>query len=191
MIGKLRGTVTDIFPDNIIVDVNGVGYKVEGIMGAKKDEEVVLYIYTHVREQELRLFGFKSKDVMIMFQKLLDVQGIGPKLAVKLVNQLDLNDIVMAIIQEDSNKLKVPGLGEKLAKKIIIDLKNKVTKENENVTFKVSNSSKEVVDILDALLSLGFRRDRIEKVLSKIALDGKDQQTIIKEALFLLNKEVI
>lgn len=186
MVGKLKGIIEDIFPNFIIIDVNGVGYRVEGLMDVKKDEKVELFIYTHVREQELRLFGFKSRDSLIMFEKLLDVQGIGPKLAVKVVNLISLHDIVTAIATDDSSMLRIPGLGEKLAKKIIIDLKNKVDKDELGALPKAVGVSKDMNDVLEALLSLGFRKEGVEQVLRMIPSEGKSQQTIIKEALSLL-----
>lgn len=186
MIGKLKGIIEDIFPNFIILDVNGVGYRVEGLIDVKSGENVELFIYTHVREQELRLFGFKSRDSLIMFEKLLDVQGIGPKMAVKVVNLISLHDIVTAIATDDSSMLRIPGLGEKLAKKIIIDLKNKVDKNELGALPKTAGVSKDMNDVLEALLSLGFRKEGVEEVLRMIPSEGKSQQTIIKEALSLL-----
>ena len=187
MIGKLKGKVDDIFPSGVIISVNGVGYRVEGVVDLKFGDEVILYIYTYVREQELRLFGFKSRDGLNMFEKLLDVQGIGPKIAVKLINLLDLQTIVTAVASEDYAMLKIPGLGEKLAKKIIIDLKNKIDKEDLS-SLKNAGGTKNTGDIVEALLSLGFKKDRIEGVLSELEIEGKSQQQIIKEALNLINK---
>jgi len=189
MIGRLTGKVSDLLPNGLILDVNGIGYRVEGVTDALENDEISLYIYTHVREQELRLFGFRSKDTLIMFEKLLEVQGIGPKIALKLVNQIDLQDIVSAIANEDFTALKVSGLGEKLAKKIIIDLKNKINKEQVLIS-NFKPISKEITDIIDALLSLGYRSDRVESVLKQIDTEGKTQQSIIKEALNLLNQIV-
>lgn len=191
MIGKLKGIVEDIFPNYVIVNVGGVGYRVEGIVAVKEGESVELFIYTHVREQELRLFGFKSRDTLIMFEKLLDVQGIGPKLAIKVVNQLSLQDIVTAIATDDSTVLRIPGVGEKLAKKIIIDLKNKIDKADLQSLPQNTLVSKDIHDVVEALLSLGFRKEKIEDVLRRISVEGKTQQSIIREALALLNKVTI
>lgn len=187
MIGKLKGIIDDVFPNSIILDVNGVGYKVEGIIGAKLGENITLYIYTHVREQELRLFGFRTRDELNMFEKLLDVQGIGPKLAVKLINQVSLQDIVSAVASEDSQMLRIPGLGEKLAKKIIIDLKNKIDKADLSSISSVL-PGKDMADVVEALLSLGFKKEKIEAVLRHIEAEGKSQKEVIREALSLINK---
>ena len=187
MIGKLKGKIIDLINDEIIIDVNGVGYRVEGLQGAKIDSDVEIYTYTHVREQELRLFGFETKDALIMFEALLDVQGVGPKIALKLVNMINVGDIVNAILDEDSTSLKVPGLGEKLAKKIIIDLKNKMKKVNINPTHVVKRDAI-FDDVAAALISLGYHSDRIDKVLEVIDTKDRDQQGIIKEALRLLNQ---
>ena len=188
MIGKLKGIVEDIFPNFIIIDVGGVGYRVEGLVDIKENEEVELFIYTHVREQELRLYGFKSRDTLIMFEKLLEVQGIGPKMAMKVVNFISLHDIVTAIATDDSTMLRIPGLGEKLAKKIIIDLKNKVDKAELQSLPQSPSISKDMNDVVEALLSLGFRKEGILEVLKMVPSEGKSQQSIIKEALALLNQ---
>jgi Holliday junction DNA helicase RuvA len=187
MIGKLKGKIVDTINDDLIIDVNGVGYRVEGLSGSKINSDIEIFTYTHVREQELRLFGFESKDALTMFEALLNVQGVGPKIALKLVNMINVGEIVNAILNEDSSSLKVPGLGEKLAKKIIIDLKNKMKKVNINATNVVKRDAI-FDDVAAALISLGYHSDRIDKVLQIIDTKDKDQQGIIKEALRLLNQ---
>jgi Holliday junction DNA helicase RuvA len=186
MYAKLTGKIVDILSEYVIVDVNGVGYRVEGIDAAIENEQVSLYIYTHVREQEIRLFGFRTKDALAVFEMLLDVQGVGPKSAVKLVSLLGVETIVHAIINDDSLALKVPGLGDKLSKKIIIDLKNKITKLSVEV-----GESKTILtgleDVIAAIESLGYAHDKVVSVLRGVEVKDMSQQEIIKLVLKMLN----
>jgi Holliday junction DNA helicase RuvA len=156
-------------------------------MGVKKDEELEIYTYTHLREQEIRLFGFRTRDMLIIFEKLLGVQGVGPKIASKLLNMIGVEDIVNAIISEDSAALKIPGLGEKISKKIIIDLKNKIDKNSVQFTPGIK-LDKKTDDIVAALQSLGYQKERIVEALKNIDSKEIEPQGVIKEALKLLNQ---
>lgn len=193
MYAKLIGKVSDVFSDYSIVEVNGVGYKVEGITEFLEGEEVSIYTYTHVREQELRLFGFRTKQELVLFEKLLDVQGVGPKIAIKIINLIPLEIAVNAIITEDYSALKVPGLGEKLAKKIILDIRNKVKDAFKGVQYNtVSNNTIDIdEDLLSALEVLGFKRNVIIDLIKahNISMNGMTVQDKIRLILKFINKK--
>ncbi|MDH4233447.1 MAG: Holliday junction branch migration protein RuvA, partial [Nitrospirota bacterium] len=128
MIGSLRGTVLARRPDNVIIEINGIGYQVNvplNILANLPEEgkEVFLHIYTHVREDALQLFGFTSEDEKKIFTVLLGISGIGPKMALNVLSGLSYAEFLNAIDTEDVAMLcRIPGLGKKTAHRLILEL---------------------------------------------------------------------
>ena len=200
MIGFLSGTISYIADDYVIILVGGVGYKVN--LGEKKNEISVgdaldLYIYTHVREDELSLIGFFSPLDLQIFEMLISISGIGPKGAINIVSRKGSKKIINAILTNNSLELKVPGIGAKTVEKVILELKDRLIKKG----FKIEGSDgkikgdlsvlekKEVLDAKEALINLGFRRYEVETAI----LDSKPKtndstEAIIKKALIYLKK---
>ncbi|MDO8527629.1 MAG: Holliday junction branch migration protein RuvA [Deltaproteobacteria bacterium] len=172
MIAHLTGTLKTKTTDQVIVDVGGVGYLVFVSLHTfyelpPETIEVSLFIHTHLREDQLSLFGFLSLKEKTLFQQLLKVTGIGPKLALTLLSGLNPGEIIEAIASGDVLKLKAtPGIGQKTAERIILDLKGKVV--SEGPAAKTVNGSHMYDEALSALTHLGYTRPQAERALEKI-----------------------
>lgn len=200
MIGYLKGELADSRQGKIIIDVNGVGFEV--IVSDKTREnmpsignEIKIYTYMCVREDDISLFGFSRHDEQDMFLKLITVSGVGPKGALAILSVLDVPDLKYAILSEEASKIaKAPSIGKKTAERIIIDLKDKIDRsEIIGVTSsdeKEASSGKitgEKADAVDALVSLGYDRKSSEKaVLSVENSDSMNSSDILKQALRFL-----
>ena len=179
------GKITDIESNYIIVDNSGVGYKIytASPYSFELDKEYKVYLYQHIREDENSLFGFKTKEDRNLFLKLIDVKGLGPKMALPMLATGSTEGIIDAIERENILYLKkFPKIGDKVARQIILDLKGKLVLngKSENVV----NINDELVE---ALSSLGYKNQDIKKVVVKVdnTLSIENQ---IKEALKLLLK---
>ena len=155
--------------------------KVTGYDSFKINDVTKVYLYNHIREDENSLYGFKSSEEKDLFLKLINVKGIGPKMAMPLFASDDINKIYEAINSDNVTYLtKFPKIGDKVAKQIILDLKGKLTSQVDLFT----NDSKELVEVLE---SLGYKTIDIKKILSKIDTSNSLEMQI-KEALKLLGK---
>lgn len=183
MYSYIKGTITEIMPNYVVIENNGIGYKifVPNPFYYKENDNYKIYIYEHIREDEHSLYGFKDIEERDLFLKLIDVKGLGPKMALPMLATGSISGIVDAINRENILYLKkFPKIGDKVAKQIILDLKGKVSCE-EKVTIDSSND-----DVVLALTALGYKSADIHKVLPKIKSDSVEN--MIKEALKLLLK---
>ena len=182
MFDYLRGNITKQIANYVVIDVCGVGYKAytPNPYSFKETEDVKIYIYTHVREDEYTLYGFKSEDERDLFLRLIDVKGLGPKMAITILASCSINGLVDAIDRENILYLKkIPKVGEKLARQIILDLKGKLA---------LSDNDTSVNDELTlALESLGYKSADIKNVIGKVD-NELPIESQIKEALKLLLK---
>ena len=183
MFDYLRGKITKQFANYITVDVNGVGYKiyVSNPYRFTLNEESTVYVYYHVREDENSLYGFYSENERDLFLKLINVKGLGPKMGLTILATNSINGIVDAIDRENILYLKkIPKVGEKLARQIILDLKGKLVMSEED-------SGGNDNELVLALESLGYKDKDIKNVIIKVdhSLNIEGQ---IKEALKLLLK---
>jgi Holliday junction DNA helicase RuvA len=180
MYNYLKGTVTEISPNDITVDIIGIGYKVftPNPYEFKLDQENKVYIYHHVREDINALYGFKTKDAKELFMKLLSVKGIGPKSAMAILATGNVNDVVGAIELGNAKFLsKFPGIGPKASQQIILDLKGKLSFDEPG--FTKSNS---ITEVEQALKSLGYKASEIKKAITK--LDGtRTTEQLLRDAL--------
>lgn len=182
MIGFLSGIVKDYKRNTLLLNVNGVGYK---ILVSDPDIQIGkpldVYVHTHVREDELSLFGFKSSSDLEMFENLLTVSGIGPKSALSIITAGGGEIIKKALL--DSNLsffTSISGIGKKSAQRIIIELRPKITSAQTNLDSLQGNPV-----LADALKDLGFKNQEIISVITQI--NPSDDLTIqIKQALKLL-----
>ena len=184
MFEYIIGKVTDIESSYIIVESNNIGYKIftASPYSFEIDNITKVYLYEHIREDEDSLFGFKTKEDRNLFLKLIDVKGLGPRMALPMLATGSANGIIDAIERENILYLKkFPKIGDKVARQIILDLKGKLVTSNDK---NVSNINDELVD---ALSSLGYKNQDIKRVVVKVdsSLSIEDQ---IKEALKLLLK---
>ena len=175
--------IVKLYENNcIVLENNNIGYliNVSNPYNYKIDDEVKVFLYNHIKEDENSLYGFKTLEEKDLFVKLINVKGIGPKMAIPLVAG-DINNIYNAINNGDVKYLtKFPKIGEKVAKQIILDLKGKLTINNETEF----TSSKELIEVLE---SLGYKSVDIKKILNKID-NNLSIENQVKEALKLLGK---
>ena len=191
MIGHLSGTVLFKEANSIILDVKGVGYKVlaarDILTKAHKGSPLELFIYTHVREDNISLFGFLEAQDLKLFENLIGVSGIGPKTAMNIFSQGNRSEIVSAITSADTSFFTgVPRLGQKNAQKIIIELKNKFggTGDLDLEGEDISGNEEVVV----ALKSFGFTSKEIHDAIRNVVKDGQEVAQTIKSALKYLGK---
>ena len=182
MFEYLKGKITKQLANYIVIDVNGVGYKVytPNPYKFKENEETMVYVYNHIREDENSLYGFSSEEERDLFLRLIDVKGLGPKMAMPILATGSINGIIDAIDRENILYLKkFPKIGEKLARQIILDLKGKLVMSEGS-----SESNDELVLALEAL---GYKTNDIKNIVVKVdkTLSIENQ---IKEALKLLLK---
>ncbi len=183
MFEYLIGKIDSIESNYIVLENNKIGYKIytASPYSFNIDEEYKVYIYQHIREDENTLFGFKTIDDKNLFLKLIDVKGLGPKMALPMLATGSSKGIIDAIERENILYLKkFPKIGDKVARQIILDLKGKLVSNEVNV--KIDND-----ELTQALLSLGYKNSDIKRVISNVdsTLTIENQ---IKEALKLLLK---
>jgi Holliday junction DNA helicase RuvA len=197
MIGRLKGLIADAYDGKWIVDVGGVGYEVT-VMQRKLPfvvgSEVVVYTYTHVREDAIQLFGFETLLERDLFLMLTSVSGIGPKIGMAMMTNMRTADLLRYIQTENEDGLStIPGIGLKTAKRIILELKSKVdkfgaTKFDMNVTGNVK-ILETVNDATMALVSLGYKRHHVDQTIHELTItDDVKTQWIVKEALKKLGR---
>lgn len=191
MIGQLSGRLVEKNPTELLIDCSGVGYEVRISLNTYSalgsDEAIKIYTKLIVREDAHLLYGFHSKEEREIFNLLISVSGIGPNTAMIMLSSLTPDDVVHAIQTEDVKTIQsIKGIGAKTAQRVIIDLKDKVIKLNttsENI-FTQHNTNR--FDALNALISLGFDKKAIEKVLDKFSSGDESVEELIKGALKLL-----
>ena len=173
-----------ILPSYIVVENNGIGYRIytPNPYSYKEGSEYTIYIYEQIREDEHSLYGFNDISEKDMFLKLIDVKGLGPKMALPMLATGSINGICDAINRENVLYLKkFPKIGDKVAKQIILDLKGKVSTSEEYV------SSSESDDLVEALEALGYKMNDIRIVIPMV-YKNNDVETQIKDCLRLLLK---
>ena len=180
MIGYLKGTLLSSAPDHVLLDVGGVGYAVfvplstfYEIERAGSDGRIGLFIHTHLREGALELFGFWSEREKQLFEKLIAVSGIGPKLARVILSGMPPDDLVAALADGDVTRLtRVPGIGKKTAERMILELKDKVMDLAADLPARPAAAQDE--DLVLALVNLGYRRKDAEMATAAAREDDPD-----------------
>jgi len=183
MIGSLRGKLVLKSPDNVLIDVNGVGYVVSVPVNMLSDlpaegNEVSLMIYTHVREESIQLFGFPSEHEKRVFATLLGISGVGPKMALNILSGMPYDDFLAAVQSEDVALLcRVPGLGRKTAQRLILELREKLPSSR-------GGRDRVFEDALSALVNLGYKKALAQEFLEKSWQKGfRDIESLLRETL--------
>ena len=182
MIAYLSGKVVLSRPGYVILDTGGVGYKVfVSNTDAADIDRVSLYIYEHIREESDDLFGFKDYENLEMFVKLISVNGIGPKVAMTIMTVAKSEKIIEAIISENIAFFQaIPGIGKKVAAKIILELKSKISSlEGSGVVGHMDDDD----EAADALMSLGYKKGEADKMLAKLPTGLKTAEDKIRWCL--------
>ena len=194
MIAHLRGRLIAKHPNQAIVEAGGVGYDVTISVPTFSDlpdagAEVSLYIHTHVREDALALFGFLRAEEKQLFEKLIGVSGIGPKLAITILSGMEASAMVGAIRGNDVARLtRIPGIGKKTAERMILELRDKLAAFAEAPAVAAPGGMDE--DVISALLNLGYQRPVAERALAAVKNGGGSQNfdALFRGALAQLSK---
>jgi len=186
MIAHLRGSIYEKSPNQVVIEASGVGYDVQipistytalGDVGAV----VSLRIHTHVREDALQLFGFATSEEKALFERLISISGIGPKLAITVLSGLPVADLAAAIRTSDIPRLvRIPGVGKKTAERIVLELKDKIAAvtaagKDDAIPVLSSGFTALEMDVLSALLNLGCGRPAAEEAIRKARKNGVDE----------------
>jgi Holliday junction DNA helicase RuvA len=197
MIAHLKGQLTYKSPEYTIVDVNGVGYQVFTPLSTyyalpSSGQTVSLMIHTRVREDELKLFGFLTEEEQTIFQKLITINKVGPRLALGILSGMSPEDLLSAVMNNDAAKLStIPGVGKKTAERLTMEMKDKLADMALTMEHQPDSGPTQGFydDALSALLNLGYKKPEAEKALKTIYnQNGKDAslEELIKESLNVL-----
>jgi Holliday junction DNA helicase RuvA len=196
MIAHLRGKLLTKHPNQAIVETSGVGYDVTISVPTFSDlpasgSEVALHIHTHVREDVIALYGFLRSSEKLLFEKLITVSGIGPKLAITILSGMPADEMVGAIRGNDVTKLtRIPGIGRKTAERMVLELRDKLPEAGAVTAATVAVLSAVEEDVLSALVNLGYPRAAAEKALDAAPKDGakKSFDQLFRSVLGRLSK---
>ncbi|QWR77274.1 Holliday junction branch migration protein RuvA [Candidatus Magnetomonas plexicatena] len=189
MIGSLRGKLISKKPVGIVIEANGVGYELSvpiSVLSSIPEvgSEVFMYIYTHVREDALQLYGFISEEEKGFFVKIIGISGIGPKIALAILSTITVERFRKAIESEDTKTLSmVPGVGKKMAGRLILELKDKLPSQTG------AQPDDDYTDTISALVNLGYKRSDCINAIEHISKRGvKDIESVLRESLKYLSK---
>ena|SRR5271154_3061162 len=193
MIGSLRGKLTEKRPNQILLDVGGVGYQVQiplstfAGLGALHDETTLL-IHTHVREDQFSLYGFLTAREKQCFELLISASGVGPALALKILSGMGLEELVPAIRKGDLVQLvRIPGVGRKTAERIVVELRDKLAVVDVAGAGKPATGSQLEADVASALVNLGYDARSVEKAVEKSrGASGGDFESLLRASLQIL-----
>lgn len=199
MIAMLTGIIAHKSPDHIILDVNGVGYRVQIPFSTyyelpEEGGAAILQIHTSVREDAIQLYGFRTRQEKSFFQLLISVSGVGPKLARDILSNIQPEPLAQALIQGDIHKLStIPGIGKKTAERLILELKEKVCRLDLDSAPSAGRREIPAGDVLDdvasALVNLGYKDPQVRKALAGLdASLGGSVEEMLKQALKVLMK---
>ena len=185
MIGSLRGSVLEIHATFFLLEVNGIGYRIRCaaplLSALKTGEDRLIYIHDHIREDSHDLFGFLTLTDMDLFEQLLSVSGVGPKVALTILSTGSSDTVRRSIMNGDLGALtSVPGVGKKTAQKIVLDLKGQLVEE-EGMTAGDG-------EVVEALVSLGYSAQLSREILKKVPASIVDVSARVREALKYLAK---
>jgi holliday junction DNA helicase RuvA len=200
MIALISGKIAYKGISSIVVDANGIGYRIFIPLTTfyelpEADEIVTLHVHTHVKQDAINLFGFYTIQERDLFQLMISVSGIGPKIAMNILSGITANDLLQAISRGDVAKLvSIPGVGRKMAERLILELKEKVIKKMtmEQIPaaddqYKAGEMIKE--DVLSALVNLGYKNNTAKDALDKVMQLSKEDLTLdqlLKKTLKIL-----
>jgi len=196
MIAHLRGKLLAKHPNQAIVETGGVGYDVVITVPTFSDlpglgNEVALNIHTHVREDQIALYGFLRPTEKVLFEKLITVSGIGPKLAITILSGMAAEEMVASIRGNDIARLtRIPGIGKKTAERMVLELRDKLPAQGTEAVTPISSLSAVEEDVLSALMNLGYQRPAAEKALASLGIGTQTGSfdSMFREALARLSK---
>ena len=202
MLAYIKGILEIKTNDYVVIDVGGLGYKVNMSKKAIENvgsigEKIKVYTYYRVREDDISIFGFNTNEELRMFELLLSVSGIGAKVALTILSNIEIAEFALAVITEDVTKIvKIPGIGKKSAQRIILELKDKLKaqqlaeseEQGEEKQEKQEKNSNNVEEAIAALQILGYSKKEIEKAFEKLANKNVSVEELIKKGLTVLSQ---
>ncbi len=203
MFAYIKGSLEMKSSGYIVIDINGLGYKVfmsqNNIDTIGELHNIIkVFTYVKVREDDISIYGFKTQEELKMFELLISVSGVGAKSALVMLSCIEPSDFAIAVISNDVKVLtKVPGIGNKSAQRIILELKDKLKTEQseldeeklENTKLKSSKTNENVQEAISGLMVLGYSRKDIEKAFTHLIVDELSVEELIKKGLILLTKK--
>ena len=198
MFAYIRGKLVTKSNTYIVMDVQGIGYKIfmsgKAIEELEEAEELTVHTHYYVREDNISLYGFMTLEELRMFELLLSVSGIGAKSAIAMLSEITPSSFALAIITNDISKLvKIPGIGNKTAARIVLELKDKlkteqtVTESKDEKVLSAMAEDNKTSEAISALQILGYTRKEIEKALEKVDVESLALEEIIRKALGVLS----
>jgi len=192
MIGSLRGKLVDKRPNQVLLDVGGVGYQIQiplstfAGLGALH-QETTLLIHTHVREDQLALYGFLTAREKQCFELLISASGLGPALALRILSGMGIEQLVPAIRKGDLAQLvRIPGVGKKTAERIVLELRDKMTAVDVPESGKPATRSQLESDVASALVNLGYDERSVERAIEKARGSAADFEALLRGSLQIL-----
>ena len=193
MITYIKGILSEIYDDNIVVESYGVGYEIKvplSLLGSlpATGTDVKIYTYQYVKEDVLDLYGFMNRDDLGVFKLLITVNGIGPKGALNILSSITPNELRLAVLSDDVKKIQsAPGIGSKTAQKLIIELKDKLSidsviyQQENQVSGQENNAADEAIE---ALMSLGYSPSEAIRAVKSVEMkDDMDSEAVLRAAL--------
>jgi Holliday junction DNA helicase RuvA len=196
VIAHLAGRVLRKSPQEVVIDVGGVGYRVTIPLSTfyrlgGEGEPAALRVHTHVREETIALFGFLTGAEHELFEKLIGVAGVGPKLAVNILSGIESDDLVDALRGGDLPRLtRIPGVGRKTAERLVLELKDKMPAATRPASAPAESGGADREDVLSALVHLGYSRGEAERAVERAARDGGERrfEELLRHALRALSR---
>ena len=202
MLAYIRGSLEIKTNDYIVIDVGGLGYKVNMSKKALENvgnigDKIKVYTYYRVREDDISIYGFNTNEELRMFELLLSVSGIGAKVALTILSNIEIAEFALAVITDDVNKIvKIPGIGKKSAQRIILELKDKLKAqqleesegEEETKQSRQEKNNEAEEEAIAALQILGYSKKDIEKAFEKLANRNVSVEELIKKGLTILSQ---
>ena len=196
MIAHLAGRVLRKSPQEVVVDVGGVGYRVTIPLSTfyrlgAEGEPAALRVHTHVREETIALFGFLTTAEHELFEKLIGVAGVGPKLAVNILSGIESDDLMEALRSGDLPRLtRIPGVGRKTAERLVLELKDKMPAAANTAASPVEGGGADREDVLSALVHLGYSRAEAERAVERAGREGGERrfEELLRHALRALSR---
>lgn len=200
MFAYIKGSLEMKSNGYIVIDINGLGYKVfmsqNNIDTIGELHDIIkVFTYVKVREDDISIFGFKTQEELKMFELLISVSGVGAKSALVMLSCIEPSDFAIAVISNDVKVLtKVPGIGNKSAQRIILELKDKLKEEQleeklKDSSKKLKDNSENINEAISGLMVLGYSKKDIEKAFEHLDIDNLSIEDLIKKGLILLSQK--
>lgn len=200
MFAYIKGSLEMKSSGYIVIDINGLGYKIFMSQNnidsiGELDNIIKVFTYVKVREDDISIFGFKTQEELKMFELLISVSGVGAKSALVMLSCIEPSDFAIAVISNDVKVLtKVPGIGNKSAQRIILELKDKLKEEQleeklKDSSKRLKDNSENINEAISGLMVLGYSKKDIEKAFEHLDIDNLSIEDLIKKGLILLSQK--